>query len=421
MSEDFFKGYVSVLDFGARPNSFEDDTAAFQKAVCDGRSVYVPSGIYFISEPLLLTNQNFVGAGSFATQILSLCEDPSQPILYAERTCVIADMTLGYKPNLITGEEKQGQRVAIFTIGELWSLQRGSTIRNLRIEECGTGIYSHDLNGQLGGPFSVLFESLEIYNFSFRGIDFTSHNRSGNVLENIYMCSEKPHVDALINLQGEDSELVIHQLNLEHTCCQTALRFTDVYTFSISSLHIQNIQVPENGNIMELHNSAGRIDALSIYYLPVAFPDIHLIWLGDGIYDQHIPEQPCPNTVCKLWIGQLHIKGINDPTKQRPDCHYGMDQYRELRFSFFYRPENALGDYRVHVEDYIWYSFKNDWEFYETMPRDPHGRIQFTKLGELPLSGPTDQRPINRLCPYCTGYFDTDLNRHLVYDGQCWK
>ncbi len=421
MPDDFFKGYVSVLDFGACPNSFEDDTAAFQEAVRDGRSIYVPSGIYYIREPLLLTNCNFIGAGSFATQILSICEDPSLPILYTERSCVISDMCIGYRSDLITGEETEGQRIGIITKGELWCLQRCSTIRNLRIVDCGTAIYSADSDGLLGGPFSVLFESLEIQDFSFRGIDFTSRNRSGNVFENIYMCSERPNVDAMINLRGEDSQLSIHQLNLEHTKCRTALRFIDVYTFSISTLHIQNIQVPEGGNIFELHNSAGHIDALDVYYLPIPAPDIHLFWIGDGLYDTHIPKMDRPNTVRKLWIGQLHVKGMNDPTFQQPDVHYSMDRYQELRFFFFYRPEEALGEYRVHVEDYIWFSYKNDQEFYETMPRDPYGRLTFTKLGELPLSGPTDQRPRTRLCPYCTGYFDTDLNRYVVYDGQDWN
>lgn len=423
MKQDMYEGYTNVLEFGAQPNSFRDDTEAFKQAVASSGSVFVPGGIYYVSEPIVLNNQNFVGSGMMATQIISLCPDPAQPIILAGRSCVISDLTIAYKEGFITGAEQRGERVGISTRGETWCLQRGSTIRNVRIEETGTALYSADEHDVYGGPFSTLFESLELVNFSFRGIDFSTYCRTGNVFTNLYMYSKKPHVDACIHLSGEDSEVVFHQLNMEETICRNAMQLFDVRGLQISTVHLQGIEISEPGQAMiTMHNSTGTIGTISFYYCPLNHRDISLFEIGDSVYDiRKSWAMNYPETLNLLHINNLHVKGLNDPTVHEEGRIYGLNDFQDGGFYFFRRGSDARGDYYVEVDQYSWYSFKDDQNVYETMPRDPFGRISFTRLGQLPAGGSTDKRPRFRQCAFTTRYFDTDLGREVIWDGTHWR
>ncbi len=55
--------FVSVKDFGAKGDGSADDTAAFKAALASGKNVYIPVGIYIISETLYFKNQVIKGGG----------------------------------------------------------------------------------------------------------------------------------------------------------------------------------------------------------------------------------------------------------------------------------------------------------------------------------------------------------------------
>jgi hypothetical protein len=55
--------FVSVKDFGAKGDGSTDDTAAFKTALASGKNVYIPVGIYIISETLYFKNQVIKGGG----------------------------------------------------------------------------------------------------------------------------------------------------------------------------------------------------------------------------------------------------------------------------------------------------------------------------------------------------------------------
>ncbi len=427
MSNNLFDGYANVLDYGARSNSFQDETEAFKKALKTSMSVYVPEGIYYISETLELNNQNFIGSGIFTTQLVSINPDIMAPIIKAGRSCVIADILIKYKEGLLTGKENDGERVGIETSSNIWALQRGSTIRNVRIEEIGTAIYAKEHNTNkpmLNGPFSVHFDSIEITNFSYRGIDFKSTNRIGNVFTNIFMNSNKPQVDSMISLEGEDSEIIFNHIILDRTKCKTAINFRDVRTFTVTSFHIEGVCVSEpRGSMIKLNNSSGIIDILSIYYCPIDYNNISIITIDDGVYNVNQEWAPIyPNTETFLKIHTLHVKGLNDPPwdyfGRRVEGLYRKEAYG---FNFFYRSLDAEGEYNVELDNYIWYTFQNDSTIYEDFPCDPHKRIHFLKKGILISGGPMSKRPIKRLCPYHTKYFDTDLGKEITWDGNDWK
>lgn len=52
------KTAVCVTNFGAKPNDNDDDFPAFQKAINENDIVFVPSGIYYLSKPLMLKNNS---------------------------------------------------------------------------------------------------------------------------------------------------------------------------------------------------------------------------------------------------------------------------------------------------------------------------------------------------------------------------
>ncbi|WMT39580.1 glycosyl hydrolase family 28-related protein [Paenibacillus sp. D2_2] len=412
-------GYVNVTDYGAVPGDGLDDTVAFQQAIATGKSVFVPAGVYHVQDTLQIQNQNLVGAGMFVTQIVASNPGVKAPVLKAGRTSVVADLGLSFQADLITDREAAGERVGIYTSAQ-WSLQRGSTIRNVRISDVGTAIYSP--NG--AESFSVTYDTLEIENFSYRGIDFSSDIRTGNVFNNIYLKSSRPHVDVPFALTGEESEVSITQLNVEHTKVNTAILLEGVYGLAASTIHIEGVTLRNpNSGYITLDGSTGSIESLSVYYSPIEQQRVSLIQLGDSTYDIGNSFKPeTAATAAFLRVGTLHVKGLNDPNA---DLHGakagGLNQSDASGFVFFDRPQTAVGKYTVQLDNYVWYTFQDDQAVYRALPVDPDQRIIFTKLGVVPSWGNTKERPVERLIPWTSMYYDTDLQALLIWNGGQWK
>ncbi len=416
------KDYVNVVDFGAKPNSFLDDTEAFLKAIATGNSVFVPEGIYYVSKTLKIENQNFIGSGIFQTHIISINLDKNQPILMAGRSCKVTDMLLMYKEGIVTGEEKEGERVGILMHGETWPLQRGSEIKNLRIENVGTCFYMpRDYAG--GGPFSIEHANLELQNFSFRAIDYGARHRIGNVFSNIFMTSNYESVDSLIHLEGDEVNVSMTQMVMLYTrCCKAAMSINNVKGFHISSMHIGGVSIVTEGRgLVELNNSSGEIGAISYNYIPLECNNTSLIKLYDANYDLCLTEKEVVASNHYLRIGHLDVCSINDPTA---DSNYfgsndGLVYPYGEKFKFISRDDNSKGIYYVDIGNYSYYTFKEDAEVYEEFVCDDDN-IHFIKKGALIMGGTTAERPRYRLCKYVTEYFDTDLGRKICWDGEKW-
>jgi len=396
-----------------------DDTEAFKQAIATGKSIFVPAGTYHVKETLEIQNQNFVGSGMFVTTIVSRAANVKAPILKAGRSSVVADLNLQFDASLITNQEGEGDRVGIYT-GAQWSLQRGSTIRNVRIDNVGTAIYCPD--GQGAESFSVTYDTLELENFSYRGIDFRSTLRTGNVFSNIYMNSNRPNIDIPFSLTGEESETVIHQLNIEHMKVNTAIQLDGVYALSASTIHIEGVTLRNpNSGYVTVNNSGGSIDSLTVYYSPLEQSRSSIVKLGNSRYESGMSSYQ-PEISGYLRIGTLHVKGLNDPNVQLHGSKVGgLNRADASGFVFFDRPANAVGDFTVQLDNYIWYTFQNDQAVYKQFPVDPNHKISFVKLGVLPLFGPTSKRPVNRMIASVTTYYDTDLMKMLIWDGTAWK
>lgn len=412
------EAYINILDYGAKGDDTKDDYNAFAKAALANKSIYVPAGTYYVSKPIQLFNCNLIGAGVFQTFIYSTDTSLNTCVVEAGRTCVIENVTIGFKKGIVNGNELQGERVGLKTGSNGYSLQRGSAIRNCRFTDCGTAIYGDNEENQ--ASFSVTYDTLEIIDFSFRGIDFESNIRTGNVYNNIYIISQHKEVDSLMYLVGEESEATFTQINLEHTKCRNALTLDGVRAFTINSLHIEGCHLNNEGeSLININNSSGVIDALSVYYIALDYKNLSIINVMDNSYD--VGSSYSPATLGYLKINNFHVKGLHCPHApiwgNRTD---GLNNKDNEGFTFISRPLNAKNDYVVRVENYIYYTFLNDMDKYEEFACDSNNRITFEKKGVIKTYGPTSERPTTRLCPYYSTYYDTTLHELFIYDGTNW-
>lgn len=409
---------ISVLDYGARPDSGMDDSDAFEWALKECGSVFVPKGVYKISRSICLVNQILFGEGVFNSIIEMTDDNPRTAVIRAGRSCVIENIGFGYQDGIVDGTEAEGERIGLVTGCGKIMLQRGSVVRNVRIFNTGTAIYSAEENKN--ESFSVTYECLEICDFSYRGIDFKALNRTGNLFSNIYMFSHFS-VDTLFSLETEESEVSIHQLNVEHTVCRYGIRLVGIRALAASTIHIEGITLSDpSGAAVYFENSSGSIESFSLYYSSILHPDSCLFAFGDSVYD--IGKEWAtyyPENLGYLRIGTLHLKGINDPNWAiYHRTLNGLLDDSAQGFTFFRRKENAKGDCRIQIDNYVWYTFKKDEDYYTGLASK--GNIEFLSKGKIKAFGTTAERPKTRLCPYHTTYFDTDENRMVVWDGKDW-
>lgn len=420
-----FDGYVNVVDFGARPNSFLDDTEAFLRAIATGKSIFVSDGIFYVSKTLVIENQNLIGCGSLRTHIVSTATERDMPILRAGRSCKISDLLLKFAH--IDGDESEGERVGIFMHGDLWPLQRASSITNVNIQNVGTCMYMPRKDfGRGPGPFNVEHANLELSNFTFRAIDYGARHRVGNIFNNIFVANHgitKP-VDCIIRFDGDSCNVSMSHITLMSTCCRNAaISLNCVRGFHISTLHIENIGLTENGHgLIELNNSSGEFGSLGFSYLPLDCTETSLIKLYNAYYDLCLTEKELAVTNHWLRIGNLDVACVNDPIREKNYLDRSndglVDHYRNY-FKFITRDAECEGIYSVAIDNISYYTFKDDKEVYEEFLCDDDN-IMFLKKGFLPLGGPTSQRPQNRLCKYVTEYFDTDIGKKLCWNGEKW-
>jgi hypothetical protein len=81
---------VSVKDFGAKGDGTTDDSAAIQKAIdetaADGRTVFIPGGVYMIGTTLLLRNNLMLRGASRRVSVLRLTPKFTGPVFDAPQS-----------------------------------------------------------------------------------------------------------------------------------------------------------------------------------------------------------------------------------------------------------------------------------------------------------------------------------------------
>ena len=285
--------YFNVTAYGASPSaSASANRAAFQAAInaaaTSRATVFIPSGTYAIDDTLVVTNVNLLGEGE-ASNISANISNASSPILWLAGRVSVCNLQVGYSAG-ITGSETQGQKVAIRcgNINVLYGNLQRSQINYVLIGNCGTAIYESGLFTDVNyneTVFSTTFSNLWAYNFTYRGFDFRSLYRTGNVYENIYVGGTDSTVcNCLFSLAGGESESSIIQLNVEHCqFSQNAIILDGCAGFTATSLHIE-AALPNANNLsyVYLSHSTGTFDSIAFYNNTYTQTGISLFNIASG-------------------------------------------------------------------------------------------------------------------------------------------
>lgn len=385
---------IDVRTHGARGDDVADDTVPIKAAIAaaeeGGGALYFSPGTYKVTDALDCTNIMVFGAGAMLSLVKSYNATAAEPIFYLGRTCNVHDLGMEFDTSVMTGTETEGQRSAIITNSPAsgYQLQRGSSISNVRIGRCGTGVY--DGGAAAPSPFSVTFDTIEIENFSYRGWDFRTASRTGNVYSNIYVNGGDPATAGVDNtyatnqnvgfaLDGHEVGASLDRINVEWMHGNSAFKLVGLSGANIGALHVE--QFTQKGTyapMLQWDKSSGRIASLSIYFCPINTAGWQAIRVFDstetyGNYD--------PNVADYLEIGVLTAIGLNDGLRVASGNGIGA----LTDFFFVNREVAAVGDFRVNIKSYVWNTYQSDQAVYEAMPADPHARLFFE--GDGPYLG----------------------------------
>lgn len=381
--------YIPVDEWAAIANgsSTFDCLTAFSTAITNHSHIYLPPGTYKVGGPLDLPNlKRLSGSGERSSIIEATHTDATKPIIYLGGESVLFDLGLQYAVGIVTGAEGAGERVGVQTFSPTtsYACQRAGGIHRVFIYRVGTGVY--DPVGS--AAFSCEFNSIEINNFSYRGWDFRSLVRTGNIYRNLYiqnLGTAFANADSGFSLDGEESECTIEQLNVESATLNSAMRFFGVRGLSATAMHMEQVLMRSNSqSLIQWDRSSGYIGALTAYYIPIGTTDWSIVKIFDSTYDGALAN---PNTCNMLQIGTLHTKGLNNAGGA-----YNSGISALVGFYFISRPLAAVGDFFMQIDRYVWNTFDGlDAATYIAFPNDPQNRIKYAST----LAGPPVGRILN--------------------------
>lgn len=237
-------GYASVIDYGANPSDDKDDTEAFENAIKQNIAVYVPAGMYHISRPLAFNDQNFLGDGEFATLLVFTISDKNEPAIYLGGSSQVSLMNLSYDPDLISGKEKQGERVMIHC-GATVAFGPGGGIKNTIIDNSGTAIRSDNSDGF--GANNCTFEEIVLENISFRGFDIFVKSGYGSLFRSILMKNSK--AESLFYFSGSGGVDQIENIAIQNCQLEYGIGYTQLAGVCFDNPMVEDTNFVQGGCI----------------------------------------------------------------------------------------------------------------------------------------------------------------------------
>lgn len=381
-------------------------------------SLYIPTGTYVITEPIVLRDGNLIGAGMDKTVIVADFEDPNQPIVLAGYKTSISDIQFRYKDGLVTGEEKSGERTGIFC-GYTMDLQKGASIKNVKLKNVGTGLYAPGIvnMSNLGLAdagteddkelssivFSTAFDNIVIEDFSYMGIEFNTDSRTGNILKNIYISSGKYACQSALFFKGGESETSISLLTVADTRAEVPIVLEDAQALDIGSIALKNVSLINKKKTAYVYwnKSSGKIAHFSLNDMKVE--SLQTVFeIGSSSLDKYEYD-----SMQYLGIGKLTLSAVKNMS------------YAD-GFTYFRRSHDETKPFYITVDGYYYDADRVEREVYRAFPTSEENLI-YTKKGQITTEGSTALRPTNRLCPFYTEYKDTTLGKTVVWTGEEWK
>lgn len=356
-------GFINVAALGATPDDDTDDTRAFTTAISMKTGIYVPAGTYRISKSLHWDSAVMMGAGVGKTRIVAKIANAEDAILYPGMSgASLRDLTVGYDPSLITGEETEGERAAMMT-GNIWAFAMGASIENVCFENVGTGIYS--LDGDQYAMFSAALENVSVRDFTFRGFDVRGTIRTGNYFRSIYMTSRYP-VDSALYMDGEESETVFSGVVLENIRAREPIHLRGHQALRMSGIVLDHVELTDEGSgYIVLNNTNGTIDSVTVKNGTVAKNSSLFLADTGEFYVNHGKGSPASAvTVRNLTLHNIHSGSLADRD-----------------FTFVNRVTGAAGDYVLDVLNYRFTTDHGDEALYTAFASKGQG-IRLTLKGE---------------------------------------
>ena len=398
MSENF----VSTSELGIQPND-KNCSDKINKAISEGKSIYFETGIYYFDEPILLKNAQLIGTGPTGTCLVANTE---KALVEADGCFAIKDLQLSSR--CVDGKEKQGEKV-LLQLGKHGGVTEGSVVSRVQFGDCGTGVYeAADAVATKG----ISVDTVEFSNISYAGFDFMSNGRKNNRISNAYIGrigkGKNDFANVGARFAGKEENLALDQINVEHFRAETSLLFDGVKNLDVSSVHIEGMDIAKQGNgYVECNNTNGNLGNIVVYWSRVSYENSSCLLLGDAAKDGS-----------ELYIGELQFKGVNDPASFHGE--WNNRGIKDNGYRIVDRKKDAKNEYRITVDNYVWFSYQNDRNTLAAFPCD-EDNVTYLKKGNVRAFGTTEQRPTLCLCKGYTTYYDTTLNKLMIYNGTDWS
>ena len=405
---------ISIEMAGATTDAADNKTPidrAATAAIATRRTLKVPAATYKTTGGHSWDNIVVEGAGMFSgSLLLSTNTSPGSPIVALGAVAHMSDLMIGYDAAVNIASASSGQFVGL-KCGTANSLCKGASVRRVSFRHVGSAL--HDANPI--PTFSVSFSDIEIRDWTYAMVDFTSNVRTQNTFRNIYggagpAGGGRNVAKYGINFEGsDDAGMTLDCVNVESTKSDSAFRFVNCRAVTLTSFHAEDwVPTTTDCELFEMDRSSVAIGRASIYY-SVLKNDCALFGLGSAKYQEGGGTTQIANNY--LGIDILSVKGLySDEARTQPVTNStGIQLFKRTM------TEAAEGAMFVDVAQYTPYSYNApDLTWYNAFAIS--GDIRFIRKGELIQSGTTAERPLGtRHNPYISRFYDTTASAELIY------
>lgn len=131
------------------------------------------------------------------------------------------------------------------------------------------------------------------------------------------------------------------------------------------------------------------------------------LWLSE---DSNFAKQT-ENSIVPFVVDNLYVY---NSTFKRANCKSIFPK----NFNFIIANGAKNKKYQLDIKNIIFSVESEDRDICNQFPCK--GNIELKQLGQIAVSGSSTERPKHRLCPHRSEYYDTDLGKKLVWDGEDW-
>ena|GEM_PF-6415364 len=237
---DKLNGFANVTLYGAVPDDGKDDTAAFQKAIGSNASLYIPKGVYEISDTLVLTGQNIKGSGPTLTVIKGTA---SKSLFKLSGRVLVEGVGLCYDDKALTQKETAGQATAF----HLEALLSSSVIKNVHISNVGTGFYSPA--DKEGAAFTTI-EGVKISDFTYSAVDFAK--TTGTYFRAVEVENKAYKPESALRLGGS---FTIESITVNDMECAYPITLTNAYSAVAKAITFLNVTATQKAFIQSANST----------------------------------------------------------------------------------------------------------------------------------------------------------------------